>query len=183
MGLLKKLFGGGDEDQVAEARDEELQAFLHHGEAPDGEEPFGEGAQALSGDRRNADDKNAVTDEAVADAYGSSVVARTVPMEDDLVVQVDFSLQNGEEVSVYLCNHTGMKGMAVDDEEAWRDSGVERELHGVGDSAFVNKDGTVFARLGDRYTVQIMSGAGVSDEKVSRARTLAKSIFERLDEK
>ena len=182
MGLLKKLFGGGTDERVAETRDEELQAFLHHGEAPPGEEPFGEDGGALSPERSNANDKNAVANEDVAGAYGSAVVARTVPMEDEQVVQVDLRLESGDDVSVYVCNHSELPGMAVEDEAAWRDSGVERELPGVGDSAFVNTEGTVFARLGDRYTVQILAGAGPTDEKISQGRTLARSILARLDE-
>jgi len=69
---------------------------------------------------------------------------------------------------VFICNHTGMPGMAVDDESCWRDTGVARELPGLGDSAFVNKDGTLFARLGDRYTIQILPPARARPTTASR---------------
>jgi len=79
---------------------------------------------------------------------------------------------------VFICNDTGMPGMAVDDESCWRDTGVARELPGLGDSAFVNKDGTLFARLGDRYTIQILpTGQGPTDDGVAHSRALARSIL------
>jgi hypothetical protein len=181
MGLLKKLFGGGAEEEGEQAaRDAELKDFLDHGSVAPGTPTADD--DDLPGDRPNANDKHAVVDDDVAAAFGAEVVARQLALEDESVTNVDFELRSDDypAVSVFVCNHTDAPGMAEDDEEAWRDSGVAQELDGLGDSAFVNKEGTVFARLGDRYTIQILAGDGPTDETVSRASALARSILDRL---
>jgi hypothetical protein len=72
--------------------------------------------------------------------------------------------------------------MAADDETCWRDLGVARELPRLGDSAFVNDEGTLFARLGDRYTIQILSGKqSPNDVNVLCSVALARTILSRLD--
>ena len=135
-----------------------------------------------SGPARRGDDEEAVTDLEVAAAFGTDVVSRDVVLDDGEVVNVEFAFRGGvSKVSVYICNHTGRPGMAADDESCWRDTGVSRELPGLGDSAFVNDEGTLFARLGDRYTIQIAtSGPPPPDGGVEQCRTLARSILDRL---
>jgi hypothetical protein len=51
MGLLKKLFGGDDEDPAEAAHDAELQAFLHHGSLPTGPPTAGTGVARAILDR------------------------------------------------------------------------------------------------------------------------------------
>jgi hypothetical protein len=172
MGLFKKLFGGGGEDRAAAAHDAELPEFLRHG-------------SVQPGTPAPAGDKDAVTDADVAAAFGAAVVDREVALEDESVVNLNFRLRRGDgddsTLSVFICNHTGLPGMAADDESCWRDTGVARELPDLGDSAFVNDEGTLFARLGDRYTIQILSGKqGPTDENVEHCRALARSILDRL---
>jgi hypothetical protein len=153
MGLLKKLFAGG------ESRND------------------------VSIPARNRGDTDAVTGEVVAAAFDAEVVSHEVVLDDGDVFAVDFGLRGDDNptVSVYICNHTGMPGMAVDDESTWRDTGVARELPGLGDSAFVNDEGTLFARLGDRYTIQILTPPPVpTDEDIEHCRTLARSILDGL---
>ncbi|HEV7536068.1 MAG TPA: hypothetical protein VGP90_10565 [Acidimicrobiia bacterium] len=162
MGLLKKLFGGGD--------------------APG--PPTAGGDTDVSSPARNGGDGDAVTADNVAAAFGAEVVDRTVEIDDGDVVNVVFHLRGGDDpsVSVFVCNHTGRPGMADDDESCWRDLGVARELSGLGDSAFVNEEGTLFARLGDRYTIQILTPKeGPDDGDARRSRALARSILDRLE--
>jgi hypothetical protein len=183
MGLLKKLFGGDDKNPAEAAHDAELQAFLHHGSLPTGPPTAGDGDTDLSVPARTAGDPPAVTDEIVAAAFDAEVVGHDVVLDDGAVFAVDFGLRGDDNatVSVYICNHTGMPGMAVDDESTWRDTGVAGELPGLGDSAFVNDEGTLFARLGDRYTLQILTPRpGPTDEDIGHCRILACSILDRL---
>jgi hypothetical protein len=182
MGLLKKLFGG--ENPAEAAHDAELGAFLHHGSLPPGPPAAGDGHTDVSVPARLSGDTASVTDEIVAAAFDAEVVGHEVVLDDGAVFAVDFGLRGDDNatVSVYICNHTGMPGMAVDDESTWRDTGVARELPGLGDSAFVNDEGTLFARLGDRYTIQILTPRpGPTDEDIGHCRTLARSILDRLD--
>ena len=184
MGLLKKLFGGGDDEQAEAAHDAELQAFPHHGSLPPSPPTAREGETDVSVPAREAVDTNAVTDDVVAAAFDTEVVGHEVVLDDGDVFAVEFRLRGDDNatVSVYICNHTGMPGMAVDDESTWRDTGVARELPGLGDSAFVNDEGTLFARLDDRYTLQILTPRpGPADEDIGHCRTLARSILDRLD--
>ena len=128
-------------------------------------------------------DEDAVTDLDVARAYAIEVVGKKVELNDGDVVNVRFKLRRDADpsVSVFVCNHHGLPGMAADDESSWRESGVARELPGLGDSAFVNDEGTVFARLGDRYTIQILTVGDPDDEIVAGSTALARSILDRLD--
>ncbi|HEV7687238.1 MAG TPA: hypothetical protein VGQ80_11745 [Acidimicrobiia bacterium] len=130
MGLLKKLFGGDDEDPAEAAHDAELQAFLHHGSLPTGPPTAGDGDTDVSVPARTAGDTAAVTDEDVAAAFDAEVVGHEVLLDDGAVFAVNFGLRGdgNATVSVYVCNHTGMPGMAVDDESTWRDTGVARSI-------------------------------------------------------
>jgi hypothetical protein len=128
-------------------------------------------------------DEDAVTDLDVAAAYAIEVLGKKVELNDGDVVNVRFKLRGDTEpsVSVFICNHHGVAGMAADDESYWRETDVVRELPGLGDSAFVVDEGTVFARLGDRYTIQILTAGDLDDEIVAKSTALARSILDRLD--
>jgi hypothetical protein len=165
------------------AHDAELKEFLAHGSAqPATPAPSDAGPPAGSGGGNDAV-KEAVSDEDVAAAFGAEVIARELALDDGEVVQLVFRLRGDDDptLSVFVCNHIGRPGMARGDESCWRDAGVTRELPGLGDSAFVNDEGTLFARLGDRYTIQILPPGkdGPSGENVDHCRSLARSILDR----
>jgi hypothetical protein len=173
MGLLRKLFGGGGDGHPAAAHDPGLKEFLAQGSVQPGTPEPGDDSPA----------KRAVTDEDVAAAFGAEVVGRELAIDDGDVVQLDFRLRDSDgTLSVFVCDHRGRPGMAQGDESCWRDTGVERELRGLGDSAFVNKEGTFFARLADRWTIQIPppGNDGATVDNVGRGRALAASILDRL---
>jgi hypothetical protein len=120
-----------------------------------------------------------VTAEDVALAYGFDdvSVSQDTPV-DEITIHVVADGGEGRGVEIYLSDHRAYPGLAKEDEDAWRDTGVVDELSGVADAAFVNGDGTVFARLGEEWTIQVMPAGW--DPPVVHSADLAGRIVERL---
>ncbi|MGH9185136.1 MAG: hypothetical protein ACRD0U_04865 [Acidimicrobiales bacterium] len=87
-----------------------------------------------------------VTADNVRAAFGFAAALREVGHDDPDASWMVFELEDGRFVEVFVNSFpVGPDESAIEDEEAWRASGVASEVADVGDAAFFNRDGALFA--------------------------------------